>query len=185
MSKYELHMDSIREHTSDIRVHRVTYGWYTNTYEWHTDDIRVHTSDIRMTYEYIRVTYEWNTLCHSYVLACHSYVARMSFVCHSYVLACHPFVTRMQYSHVICLSLFQKNVNITISSVSVDGIFYFYFKKDPYITLMSPDVILMSLVCPRMSSVFHSYVVLPWIPDDCLWQKHKAIERDTGKFQVG
>ena len=66
----------------------------------------------------------------------------MSFVCHSYVLVCHPYVTRMYSMSPVCHS--------------------YVLVCHPYVTRMNSNVIRMSLVCIRMSSISHSYVVLPW-----------------------
>ena len=101
-------------------------------------------------------------VCQSYVLACHTYVicmslvsTRMLFICHSYLLVyylcalvCHSYVTRMYSYEMVCHSY------VVVSHPNVTGVCH------PYITRMYSYFIRMSLVCTRMSSVCHSYVLL-------------------------
>ena len=109
------------------------------------------------------------SVCHSYVLACHPNITRMytmSFVCHSYVILCHPYVTRMysyatrMYSYAIRMSL----VCTCMSSVCHSYVLVCH----PYVT--------------RMSSLCHSYVVLPWTILHWLWMLKLCIEVQFTKF---
>ena len=108
----------------------------------------------------------FRTACHLYVTRVYLHVirmplvrTRMSFVCHLYALVCHPYVTRM-YSYVIRISL----VCIRISFVCHSYVILCH----PYVTRMYSYASRMYsyvLVChpyvTRLSSVCHSYVVLP------------------------
>ena len=76
-----------------------------------------------------------------------SYVICMPFVCHPYVKRMYSYVTRM-YSCVICFVLFFR-----MSSMS------YVTRMCSYIICIYSYVIRMSLVCTRMSSVCHSYVI--------------------------
>ena len=73
-------------------------------------------------------------------------VIRMSFVWNRLLLVCHLCVTRM-YSFIIHMS--------RVYHLYVTRMFSYIIRKFSY-------VICISLVCTRMSSVCHSYVVLPW-----------------------
>ena len=86
--------------------------------------------------------------CHSHVISMSLVCTCMSSVCHSCVLVCHPYVTRI-YSYVIGMSL----VCTRMSSVCHSYVLVCH----PYVTRMYSYVIRMSL-----SSVCHSYLVLPW-----------------------
>ena len=110
---------------------------------------------IRMSFacQYSLISFFMSFVCARMWLVCHSYVTRMcsyismllvrrpyvtciSLVCHSYITRMYPFVTRVYHSYVcVC---------------------------HPYLTHMYSYVTRISFACTCMSSVYHSYVVLPW-----------------------
>ena len=131
---------------------------------------------IRMPLVHTRMSF----FCHSYALVCHPYVTRMysyvirislvcirmSFVYHSYVILCHPYVTRM-YSYAT--RMFSYAIRMSLVCTCMSSVCHSY-------------VLACHLYVTRMSSICHSYVVLPWTILHWLWMLKLCIEVQFTKF---